>query len=1202
MARVAQVPRADVARRVRARYDAAQNTQEHQKLWSMADGLSARAANDPATRKRLRERARYEAGNNSYCKGMSQCVANDLIGTGPRLQLRTKNRELNARVAKAFDRWTATIGLAEKLRTITKAKLIDGEAFAQFTFAKRVGPVPLDIKPIECDRVSTPYQAPSTGSEVDVDGIILDKFGDPVRYNVLKQHPGDQHYYGGVFDYTSVPAADMLHWFRVDRPGQYRGVPEITPAIPLYGLLRRYTLAVLAAAETAADFAAVLESELPADPSGDDDAEGTPFETIEIVKRMLMTLPNGYKLSQLKAEQPTATYASFKEEILCEIARCLQMPYNVAAGTSKGSNFSSGRLDHNVYYRQLGVDQYHLETVGLNPLLAVWLQGYRLAFDDVDAALASVERENDGYIEHAWFWDGSSAIDPQKEATAQQTRLQSHTTTLADEWGARGFDWREKLDQRAEEIAYAESLGLNIDITPNANVTQTTGPADGEADDEAPKKEAPRMAAGMKLTANAPNSEPASLKLAAVAPSDVLIEAAKGEGKLPTFDILGYTGAVMSADGFFYPIIVDLTGLKSAGQEIPALFHHDSTRVVGQTQSVTVGSEGARFKGSLTGDNADVQEITTHAKNGFKWQASIGAWVERREFLEPGKTATVNGREVRGPLIIAREATVREISFVPLGADGQTSAAVAASSSRGPISGAADMSFEEWLKAKGFDPVALSADSRAYLMAAFKAETAPPAPPPAAPPATPPAPTPVQAAAPPAENSLESVIAARRTEQARQAEITRLTAEAIDQRPTLIDTFEQLATAARDNPRTTINEFKMAIWQVRAEAGPAVHIVDHRQSRGPQIVIASLCRTGGLNNIEKHFDAKTLELSDRHFSRGLGVRDVLLICAQENGYTGGQWEEREILRAAFLKADGFSTLTIPGILSNVANKFLAEGFMGVEDGWRAIAKTRPVRDFKQTTAYSLTGDMTYRKVGAGGELEHATLGEEDYTNQADTYGRLMAITRKQIRNDDLGALTDVPKMLGRGAGLALATTFWTAFLANRDTFWATGNANVLTGGGSALAAAGLKASHEKFRKQTDPDGNPLGILPRILLVPPELEITAEELMTSAGFNTGGSATDTKVPNRNVWANKYRTVSSSYLSNANITGYSTTHWFQLADPRDLVTIEVVFLDGKETPTIETADADFETLGIKMRGFHDFGVNKQEPRASVRNAGA
>ena len=155
--------------------------------------------------------------------------------------------------------------------------------------------------------------------------------------------------------------------------------------------------------------------------------------------------------------------------------------------------------------------------------------------------------------------------------------------------------------------------------------------------------------------------------------------AADGEPtKRPTFRIVAYTGAVMTPAGFYSPAIVDLAGLKADRQRIPILLDHDSTRIVGQTDTVTIDSSGVRLAGTITGDDADAAKVITHARNGFIWQASIGASIVRREFLEAGKSAVVNGRKVTGPLLIARESQLKETSFVAIGADGNTSAAIAA--------------------------------------------------------------------------------------------------------------------------------------------------------------------------------------------------------------------------------------------------------------------------------------------------------------------------------------------------------------------------------------------------------------------------------------------------------------------------------------------------------------------------------------------
>lgn len=151
---------------------------------------------------------------------------------------------------------------------------------------------------------------------------------------------------------------------------------------------------------------------------------------------------------------------------------------------------------------------------------------------------------------------------------------------------------------------------------------------------------------------------PSPDRLAFTASAPVEIQAAAGEGKRPTFEITAYTGAPIQVFGFYSPVIVDLTGLKAASQTIPVLLGHDPDRIVGQTNAVSIGAE-VKIGGLVTGDNAHAQEVTSQAKNGFRWQASIGASVDRREFLDAGKTATVNGREISGPMVIAREATLK---------------------------------------------------------------------------------------------------------------------------------------------------------------------------------------------------------------------------------------------------------------------------------------------------------------------------------------------------------------------------------------------------------------------------------------------------------------------------------------------------------------------------------------------------------------
>lgn len=246
--------------RIRARYDAAQVTTENEKHWAWADNLSAERANSPGVRRRLRSHSRYECHeSNSLAKGMALTLTDAVIGSGPQLQVNHTDKEKARAIERGFTRWAREIRLGEKLRTAKTAKTVDGESFITPVNNERLRhQVKLDLRLNEAEQIATPGMLP-LGRQA-VDGIVFDEFGNPDKYHRLKEHPGGVEGLSladpnGV---DEIDADQMIHIFRCDRPGQKRGVPEFTPALPWFAMLRRYGLAVLAAAETAADIAGVI--------------------------------------------------------------------------------------------------------------------------------------------------------------------------------------------------------------------------------------------------------------------------------------------------------------------------------------------------------------------------------------------------------------------------------------------------------------------------------------------------------------------------------------------------------------------------------------------------------------------------------------------------------------------------------------------------------------------------------------------------------------------------------------------------------------------------------------------------------------------------------------------------------------------------------------------------------------------------------
>ena len=456
---------------VRAKFDSAQTTPDNRRHWANADGLSADAAASPEVRRTLRNRARYEVANNSYARGIVLTLANDVIGTGPRLQMLTDGDEVNQTIEREFAAWAKAIDLPGKLRTMRQARAQDGEAFAVlFSNDSLDSPIKLDLKLIEADQVTMPLSKASL--DRGIDGITFDAFGNPSQYHVLKAHPGGAASVGPL-EHDTIPAASMIHWFRTDRPGQRRGLPDILPALPLFAQLRRYTLAVIAAAESAANIAVLMKTNAPA---GGEAADVEPMTEMEFSPNMAVFTPEGWEPSQVKAEQPATTYDMFKREILNEIARCLNMPYNIAACNSSGYNYASGRLDHQTYYKSIRVEQSHCETVVLDHILWAWLAEAVKVFQPALGQLDDAA--------HQWFWDGHEHVDPAKEASAQATRLQSNTTTLAAEFARQGKDWETELRQRAKEVALCKELGLTVAQAAPAAPEQVKDDKEDEDEDQ----------------------------------------------------------------------------------------------------------------------------------------------------------------------------------------------------------------------------------------------------------------------------------------------------------------------------------------------------------------------------------------------------------------------------------------------------------------------------------------------------------------------------------------------------------------------------------------------------------------------------------------------------------------------------------------------------------------------------------------------
>ena len=337
-------------------------------------------------------------------------------------------------------------------------------------------------------------------------------------------------------------------------------------------------------------------------------------------------------------------------------------------------------------------------------------------------------------------------------------------------------------------------------------------------------------------------------------------------------------------------------------------------------------------------------------------------------------------------------------------------------------------------------------------------------------------------------------------------------------------------------------------------------------------------------------DTKAADIADRRYKGQMGLKQLYTECAHAGGWNGYLNNGNLGEAVSAIKAS-FSTVNLPGILSNAINKRIKAGWDYAEDSWRKIADITSVSDYKQFSTYVLNSKGDYEEVANGGTIPTGELAETGYSNQLKRYGLMFSIDEMDIINDDMGAINQRAFQFGRKASLKLNKVFWTLFQADTDFFKAANN-NIVASAG-ALSAESLAKLVKAFRKQTDVNGDILGYEPRILLVPAALEVEAQKLYDDAEIRD--TTASKQYLTGNPWRGKFTPVASAYLT-------SDDDYYLLADPTIAATMQVAFLNGQQAPVVESNPTNFDTFGISYRGKFSFGVAFMDTKAGIKGVKA
>ncbi len=427
-----------IATPIHASHDAVRDGTQTVNLWANSDALDADASNSLGVRQKYRYRTRYERVNSGQCAGIVGTQANYLIGKGPKLRMQTGSSAFNSMVEAKWKQWVKAVGFARKLRTLSKAKTGDGEAVGILVRNPGINDaIKLDFSLVECDRLTAPVMRADDKNYVD--GVHFDDFGNATAYDILERHPGAAWLDGIDNEYKTYPVSFVCHWFDENRPGQHRGIPDIGPSLNTFGTGRRWREAVVACAETAACLTGIVEPGM----TNDGNDEVAPFTTLPIEINTLMSLPAGAGFHQVKAEQPTTNFDMLNDALICDEARPLHMPRNIAACDSSGYSFSGGQLDHQTYFVSIDVGDQDCEELVVDKVFAVWFEEavWVYGWDQPPTPAPP----------HGWAWPARPKIDPEKTATARQIDLSTGSTSPSDIAAEDGDDWEDRIQRLAND-------------------------------------------------------------------------------------------------------------------------------------------------------------------------------------------------------------------------------------------------------------------------------------------------------------------------------------------------------------------------------------------------------------------------------------------------------------------------------------------------------------------------------------------------------------------------------------------------------------------------------------------------------------------------------------------------------------------------------------------------------------------------------
>jgi len=394
-------------------------------------------------RKTLRARARWLHENNAIMANIDKTILNNVIGQGITLQSKTGNKKIDDEIEEKFKEWVKVCDITNRInfydlqRVMLENRMVDGEIFIYKKLTKD------KYHPFKIQMIESDYIDETSG----INGVEVDEFGAVKGYYFRPKN---------TFKTIFVKNEDVINYFRLERPTQYRGISEYKQAIMDLKNFMAFNSSLIAAVRARANIAYVVKSNSPQHSFTDEE-----YENLTTINGLSVFYLNANEdIVKLDPDIVSGEYKPFVEVVIRMLSSARNISYELAYRDFSKVNFSSARASIIQDNKRFENEQKHLIDYVLTPIFEEWLEVNVMAgnFKSIKPHIFINNRKK--FIKPTWIRPAREWVDPLKDIKAIQMELDLGLTTRSEVIASKGKDFEEILIQRQKEEELIKKYGL----------------------------------------------------------------------------------------------------------------------------------------------------------------------------------------------------------------------------------------------------------------------------------------------------------------------------------------------------------------------------------------------------------------------------------------------------------------------------------------------------------------------------------------------------------------------------------------------------------------------------------------------------------------------------------------------------------------------------------------------------------------------